>query len=249
MLIDDISGLDPIELSRHFTLDLLDQTKLFGFYPDSGPLRRELYAKHMEHYAAGRLHDERMVVGANRSGKSFCLAYEATLHMIGWYPPWWEGRRFDHPVVCWASGEDAKSVRESLQRHFLGPPEAIGTGLIPADTIERTAARSGIPDAIDLVQVRRYSGGISRLLFKAYEMGREAYQAAGVDIVLNDEEPPIAIYTEAFTRTIATTPGRRNGMVVTGFTPLKGATELALSFLPGGRLPSTEELRKAAWGW
>lgn len=239
---------DPAEFYREELRKYLGETRIRDYYPETGPLSRQHYQKHMEHYAAGALHDERMIVGANRSGKSFCLAYEGACHVIGWYPPWWTGRRFDRPVVVWASGEDAKSVRESLQRHFMGPPEAIGTGLIPANLIERAPSKGGIPDAIDFAQIR-HPKGTARLVFKAYEMGRESYQAAAVDVVLNDEEPPIAIYTESYTRTISTVPGQRNGIVVTAFTPLKGATELALSFLPGAAMPATEEIRKKAWGW
>jgi phage terminase large subunit-like protein len=152
-------------------------------------------------------------------------------------------------VTVWASGEDAKAVREGLQLHFLGPVERPGTGLIPGDMIERSPSRGGIPDAIDFVQVRHASGGMSRLLFKAYEQGRESFQSAGVDIVIFDEEPPMGIYTEGYTRTLSTVPGQRGGLVMSTFTPLKGVSDVVLMFLPGGKFPETEELRRQAWGW
>lgn len=31
----------------------LSRTKLFSYYPETGPLRRELYPKHMEFFRAG----------------------------------------------------------------------------------------------------------------------------------------------------------------------------------------------------
>jgi phage terminase large subunit-like protein len=218
-------------------------------YPDTGPLRRELYVKHLEFWRAGAVHDEVAFIAANRSGKTTCVAYEDTLHLTGEYPPWWEGRRFDHPVTCWACGTDAKAVREKLQPALIGPAEARGTGMIPRDRLLRTMAKSGTADAVDFALVRHKSGGTSRLVFKAYEQGRESFQSAEVDVVQLDEEPPMAIYTEALTRTLSTVPGRRNGCVRFSFTPLEGVSEVVLQFLPGGGYPGTEELRKRAWGW
>lgn len=223
--------------------------KLYTLYPDEGPLRRELYAKHMEFFAAGAHHQEIAFIAANRCGKSLCICYEATCHMIGWYPDWWAGHRFNRPIVCWAAGEDGKAVRESLQPTLMGPPEAQGTGLVPAETIVRATARGGVPDAIDSAEIRHSSGGVSRLVFKAYEQGRESFQAAKIDIGLCDEEPPLAIYTELLTRTMSTVPGEPNGHVLCAFTPLRGVSQTVLRFLPGGAYPATLELRKQAWGF
>src|SRR5580692_1541153 len=159
----------------------LDRTRIYDYYPEEGPLRRELYGKHMEFFAATAAHDEVAFIAGNRTGKSFAACYLATCALIGWYPHWWEGRRFDRSITCWASGEDAKAVRESLQQHLLGPPGAMGTGLIPGHLIERAPARGGIPDAIDFAQIRNPKG-MSRLVFKAYEQGRESFQGAHVDL-------------------------------------------------------------------
>lgn len=211
-----------------------DRTAIYRLYPDSGPLRRALYPKHLAHFAAGRDYNERAVMGANRSGKTLCCCYEHVCHLIGWYPEWWSGARFERPVIGWAAGEDTKAVRESLQVMFLGLPGSIGTGLIPADTIVATAARSGVPEAVDSVTVRSRWGGTSRLMFKSYDQGRESFQAAKIDVMQFDEEPPIAIYSEGLTRTMATVPGERNGLVICGFTPLKGLSGTVLSFMPGG---------------
>lgn len=218
-------------------------------YPDTGPLRRELYTKHLEFWRAGAIHDEVAFVAGNRTGKTTCVAYEVTSHLTGEYKPWWEGRRFDRPIVAWACGTDAKAVREKLQPAFIGPAEARGTGLIPRARLLRTPARSGTADAVDFAEVRHASGGVSRLVFKMYEQGRESFQSAEVDVVQLDEEPPMAIYTEALTRTVSTVPGRRNGCVRFSFTPLQGLSAVVLQFLPGGAIPDTEELRKQAWGW
>lgn len=225
------------------------RTRLWSYYPDSGPLRRELYTKHMEFYRAGAVHQERAFIAANRSGKSHCVCYETTLHMLGEYPKWWEGRRFDEPVTAWLSGEDTKAVRESLQIKMLGPHGEHGTGLVLGDRLQRVTARTGTPDAVDSFVVKHASGGLSHCLFKGYEQGRESFQAAAVDIVVYDEEPPVDIYTEGLTRTMSTVPGKPSGLVMCSFTPLKGLSETVLQFMPGGAIPSSEELRKEAWGW
>jgi phage terminase large subunit-like protein len=68
------------------------------------------------------------------------------------------------------------------------------------------------------------------LTFKSYEQGREAFQGTEQDLVVCDEEPPLAVYLEALTRTMATGtfPG---GMILLLFTPLKGWSEVVERFL------------------
>lgn len=222
---------------------------LYHMYPEEGQLSRHAYPQHMEFFRHGALHNERLFIAGNRTGKTYCVCYEATCHMIGWYPEWWEGRRFDRPVVCWASGEDVKAVRESLQPKLIGTMEEKGTGLIPRDNIVDAMARSGVSGAADYAVIRHSSGGFSRLSFKSYDQGRESFQASEVDVVVLDEEPPLPIYTESLTRTIATVPGQKNGIIMVAFTPLRGLSETVLQFLPGGAYPATPEARMKAWGW
>src|ERR1035441_9711521 len=69
--------------------------KLLTDFPDTGPLRRELYQKHLEFFAAGPGYRERLMLAANRVGKTEGVGgYELTLHLTGQYPDWWVGRRF-----------------------------------------------------------------------------------------------------------------------------------------------------------
>ena len=186
----------------------------------------------MEFFAAGLEHMERAFIAANRSGKSTCAGFEGTLHATGRYPEWWAGRRFAGPVTFWAAGEDIRSMRESLQPLLFGPPGAIGTGMIPGDDIvgQPTSGR-GVPDSIDSAAVRHVSGGVSRIVLKTYEQGREAFQAAKIQVCWLDEEPPAAIYTEALTRLMATEPGEQNGTMMCTFTPLRGMSDVVMSFL------------------
>ena len=103
-------------------------------YPEDGPLARHLYVKHLEFWRAGTEHDERAFIAGNRCGKTTCVGYEGTVHLTGEYPTWWEGRRFRQPVVYWAAGTDAKTVREKLQPSLIGPTSARGYGDDPTLT-------------------------------------------------------------------------------------------------------------------
>lgn len=202
-------------------------------FPDLGPLRRELYQKHLEFFAAGTTERERAFMAANRVGKSYSGGgFETALHLMGDYPPWWPGRRFTHPIAAWAAGDTGETVREIIQPILFGPPGSWGQGLIRAPLIEKLTAKRGSPDAIDGARIRHASGGLSTLLFKSYEQGRKSFQGTKLDFIWLDEEPPVAIYTECLLRTAATTPaGDDWGSVLCTFTPLLGISEVVLHFL------------------
>ncbi len=92
------------------------------YFPETGPLRRELYARHLEFFRAGAEHMERCFMAANRVGKTVAGAYELTLHLTGRYPTWWEGRRFNQPISSWVSGSTNQTTRDILQSTLLGKP-------------------------------------------------------------------------------------------------------------------------------
>lgn len=212
---------------------------LYSLYPDHGPLRRDLYPKHLEHFTQGREHQERAIIAGNRTGKSMCCGFELVCHMIGDYPPWWPGRRFSEPDTWWAVGEDAKTVRDSVQKTLFGEFDALGTGLIPgANIIGKPTSRGGVPEAFDSASIRHKTGGISRLILKSYDQKREAFQATKIAGGWLDEEPPMPVYTETLTRTMATVPGEQNGILECSFTPLKGMSDVVLLYLPGGKVAS-----------
>lgn len=116
--------------------------------------------------------------------------------------------------------------------------------MIPGDDIvgQPTSGR-GVPDSIDSAAVRHISGGTSRIVLKTYEQGREAFQAAKVDVGWCDEEPPKPIYTEFLTRLMSTVPGEANGIMMATFTPLKGMSEVVMDFLGDDwRRPDANEI-------
>lgn len=207
--------------------------KIDSYYPDFGPLRRELYAKHMEFFEAGATHQERCFLAANRVGKTEGVgAYEVTLHLTGQYPHWWKGRRFDRATRWWVAGDTSKTVHEEiLQPKLLGMWGSFGTGMIPKEHIIRWVPKRGVPEGVETCYVRHKRGGKSILTFKSYEQGRESFQGPEKDGVWCDEECERKIYTECLLRTMATVPGQDNGLMILTFTPLQGMTDIVRDFM------------------
>lgn len=209
-------------------------------YPETGPLRRELYPKHLEFFQAGARYRERCAMAANRVGKSFGMGgYETALHLTGLYPPWWPGRRFDHPIEAWAAGKTNETTRDIVQRILLGDVtrsgasrNVSGTGMIPGDQIGPLTWKQGVTDLLDTIKVRHVSGEWSLLGIKSYQQGRGSFEGTAKHLIWLDEEPPSDIYGECLIRTATT-----HGIVYLTFTPLEGMSDTVISFLPGGKLP------------
>lgn len=219
-----ISALESLQAS----IKRAKGRKLWTYYPDTGPLRRELYPKHLDFFRAGLEHRERCMMAGNRVGKTESVGgYEVTLHLTGLYPDWWPGRRFDRPVNALAAGTTAIKTRDINQKKLCGEIHSLGTGLIPADNVGGTTAKPGIGKAFDTIQVKHSSGRNSILRFRSYDQGRTAFEGEEYEVVWLDEEPPKDIYDECLIRTMTT-----GGMVLCTFTPLLGLTDVALSFLP-----------------
>lgn len=206
---------------------LLAANRIRNLFPDVGPLRRELYDKHMQFFAAGMEYQERCFMAANRVGKTIVGAYETTIHLTGEYPEWWLGRRFDHPVDWWACGDTAETTRDIVQLELMGPVEHLGSGMIPKKSIVVATRRQGVTGALDQVTVRHASGGESSLGFKSYDQGRKKFQGTKKHGIWDDEEPPADVYDEQMLRLMTT-----SGMMLCTFTPLMGLTDIALRYLP-----------------
>lgn len=214
--------------------------KLYDLYPSTGPLRRDLYAKHMEFFRLGAEPgvNERAFMAANRVGKTWGAGgYETALHLTGRYPDWWEGRRFSGPVDWWAAGDTGETTRDIIQFCLLGPIDEIGTGLIPGkDIVGEPSRRRGVADAIDTVAVRHVSGGFSVLGFKSYDQGRKKFQGTAKHGVWLDEECPQDVYTECLLRLMTT-----DGLIMLTFTPLSGVSEVVLQFMDETQLAALSD--------
>ena len=198
-------------------------------FPETGDYRRELYPKHMEFFRAGATHRERLLLAANRVGKTVAGGAELTYHMTGEYPAWWDGYRFDRPVQCLAAGDTSQTTRDIIQTKLLGglwgTPE-FGTGLLPGDLLGKPTPARGVANLYEEITVEHVSGGTSRLMLRSYDQGRRIFQGTEQDFVWMDEEVPKDVYDEALIRTMTT-----RGLVIMTFTPLSGLTPLVVDFL------------------
>lgn len=205
------------------------------FYPETGPLRRECYPKHMEFFTAGAKYRERCFMAANRIGKSEGAGgYETALHLTGEYPAWWPGRRFAKATRGYACGKTNETTRDIVQAKLFGKVRMDGnrktldgTGLVPARCIGTVTWKQGVTDLADTVQVRHTSGRWSECSLKSYAQGRGSFEGTERDWIWLDEEPPVDVYGECLIRTATT-----GGIVYITFTPLEGATEVVQSFMP-----------------
>lgn len=223
------------------------KNKIWSYFPNEGPLRRGLYVKHMQAFAQGGIHEpmptcatgctgephrERLVCGANKTGKTQSIgAFETVLHLTGRYPEWWPGYRFDdgETVDAWVSNKSAKDCRDINEAELLGPPGDMskrGTGMIPAHLIIDTTPKPGIVNACEFVNVRHVSGGVSQFQTKSFDQGRTAFQGRNKKFIWHDEECPMDVAGESWMRVMTT-----GGLLLYTYTPIMGLTELTTQFI------------------
>jgi phage terminase large subunit-like protein len=201
------------------------------------------YPYQQDFHATGFKNNQRLLMAANRIGKSYCGAAEMSYHLTGMYPDWWNGRKFDKPITAWAGGVSNETTRDIVQAELLGSPddpEAFGSGAIPKENIIKTERKPGVPNAKSVALIRHTSGENSSLHFKAYEMGVDKWQGRSVDVVWLDEEPSRELYSQAVTRTLD-----RKGMVYMTFTPEQGMTETVAAFM--NSIQKGQSLTNATW--
>lgn len=194
------------------------------------------YPRTLEFFEAGSKYRERVIAGANQSGKSYAQYTEIAIHATGLYPDDWEGRRFYGDILIWCASIDNKVIMRIGQTYLMGPMYDIGSGMIPKESIIGWKSQPGSPNGVASVSVRRFDGSTALIEFKSYEAGRKTFQGSRVHVIGLDEEPPgtdgTDIYMEALTRTATT-----DGIVILTFTPLEGLTDTVLRVLPGGMFP------------
>lgn len=190
------------------------------------PFGIENLPKHKAFFDAGKTYKERLFMAANRIGKTVSGAFEASCHATGVYPSWWQGKRYDRPTYGWAMGSTARATRDTVQKELIGPIGAWGTGMIPKDKLGKYWALSGVPQGIDIIQVKHISGGWSTIGFKNYEQPIEAFYGTDQHWIWADEIAPINVYNECLVRTMTT-----KGIAFVTFTPLKGITPLVANFM------------------
>ncbi|NKF52705.1 hypothetical protein G3R49_19295 [Shewanella sp. WXL01] len=220
-------------ISNDTLLYLLQQVEELEQYKRYNKLHSfKPYPFQEDFYKSGANYQRRFLCAANRVGKSFSAAYEMALHLTGQYPDWWNGKRFDKPVLAWAVGITGDSTRKVLQKELLGTvvakdEDAIGTGTIPRDCLDfNSLEREG--NKVKVVRVKHVSGGWSTLEFRSTQQGEHVLMGATVDYIWLDEEDAyrsLEIFSQCTTRTATT-----NGQVVITATPENGLSPLVRMF-------------------
>lgn len=201
------------------------------------------YRFQVNFHETGKHANQRLLMAANRVGKSYVGAMEMAMHLTGQYPDWWKGRKFKQPIKAWVCGASNETTRDICQKELFGQPDnprEMGRGSIPKHLIGETTRKPGVPNAHSSVLVKHVSGGWSRVAFKAYEMGAEKFMGESIDLVWLDEEPSQDIYSQCITRTLD-----RQGMVYLTFTPESGITEVVQNFTTN--LKPKQALITAGW--
>lgn len=196
---------------------------------------RHLYPKHLEFFRAGASNKQRLLLAANRVGKTLAATFEIVCHLTGDYPDWWDGKRFTTCNHWWIVGKSSETVRQILQNELLGQVGSFGTGMVPMDALDfdtlADAKKSSTP--ISSFRVKHKNGTYSSVEFKSAEQGRQAFEGTAKSIWM-DEEMPMEIYQECLMRTAT-----GNNILISTFTPLKGLSEVVLSFLENGDIMSS----------
>lgn len=234
---DDEDTLDRIREEAHnLAVGILDDrrfNKLRFEYsevdPGKGPLNGGPYPVQLEFHNDVNA-TERMLMAANRFGKTRTGGAEIAIHATGMYPKWWKGHRVPHAGFYVCGSETNESLRELVQKELFGE-QGRGSGWLPKDSLHKVKSRSasGVSDVVDYCLVKHKNGGYSKILFKTYEQGRSKWQGFSADGIWLDEEPPIDLYSECQMRILD-----RKGFIYLTFTPLLGASEVVMHFLDGG---------------
>lgn len=237
---DDANDIALIEALLAEKARRTGEHTILSLYPEEGPARRELYAKHMEFFEQGAHFPERAAICANRVGKTMGMGgYETALHLTGRYPDWWIGRRFAEPIEAWAAGKTNETTRDIVQLVLIGKKHkegartvTTGLGLIPKEYLGVPTWKAGVDGLVDTIPVRHVSGGFSSLGLKSYQQGRGSFEGTAKHVIWLDEEPDAAVYDECLIRTATT-----HGIMICTFTPLEGMSEVVLQFLPAEMRP------------
>jgi phage terminase large subunit-like protein len=183
----------------------------------------------IQFFKTGKDFTRRGMIAANRSGKTVASSFEVAYHLTGMYPDWWDGKRWDKPIIAMATGESWEQVAKTLQSKILGCDDIkqsykLGSGSIPREKIDVKSIRADGQNVL-AIEIWHSSGGKSKLYFSNYTQQVRHLQGFELDLVLLDEQPPDEIFSELVVRTAS-----REGQVICSFTPLKGLSGLVRKF-------------------
>lgn len=200
-------------------------------------------------YKSGQANKQRLLMAANRVGKTLSMAVEVAFHLTGNYPEWWPGIKFQKPTSIWCLGVSGEQLRDVVVKElfgqYLGEGKFDGNGLIPQNLVYQVTPAMGTPKLPRDVAVRHASGNTSLVSFKSYTQGQHVLMGSSQDFIWIDEEPvDPTIYPQCLTRT-ATGNSGGGGYVTMTFTPENGVTELVSQFMDNRA--KGQHLANATW--
>lgn len=185
--------------------------------------------KMMIYYRAGLEARERLILGGNRTGKTYGVLVELYFHLTGLYPDWWKGYRFDRPINALEASLSAVLTKTILQANLFD--DALDGSIIAIihESLIANKTHTNVAGAFGSVMIPHVSGGFSNLYFKAFKQGASAFQGVKFDWIHLDESVGYDVYQEALMRTASFT-GTRTLLNVTMW-PEKGMDELVCHFM------------------
>src|SRR5690242_557010 len=115
------------------------------------------YPWQKDFHDAGATNAERMLMAANRVGKTLSAGAEISFHLTGEYPNWWAGKRFKHPVLIWTGSPTNETSRDIVQAELIGGlGESLGTGSVPRRKIlgAPTTRQAGVKNVVESFRVQ-----------------------------------------------------------------------------------------------
>ena len=185
--------------------------------------------KMMLFYKAGLEARERLILGGNRTGKTYGVEIEMYYHLTGFYPDWWCGYRFNRPIEAIVASQRLTDTRNILQKKlFKGDVQDDIPPIIHESLIVDTK-NTNIAGAYDYADIQHVSGESSRLYFKAFKQGANFFQGVKADWIHLDESVGYDVYQEALYRTTSFNDSK-TFLTVTQW-PEKGMDELVRHFM------------------
>ena len=139
-------------------------------------------------YKAGNQNKQRLLMAANRVGKTASMAVEVAYHLTGEYPDWWNGIRFKKPTSIWCLGVSGEQLRDVVVKElfgtYLGDGKFDGNGLIRQDQTYQVTPAMGTPRLPRDVAVRHATGNTSLVSFKSYTQGQHVLMGSSQDLSL-----------------------------------------------------------------
>lgn len=217
------------------------QTHKLNYYV---PYPKQVEFHNLRGKNSNRPASQRLLLGANKFGKTFAGAMEAAIHLTGRYPDWWNGTRFLHPIDLLVGENTNENCRDIAQRELFGNPmddKELGTGTVPIDCIGKITRKAGVPNAFDSVRVKHVTGGWSTTYLRAYEQGFKKFMGVKFHVNWMDEEPPQNIWSQIIRSTLV----NRDAICYITMTPEEGMTQVVAGFM--NDLQDGQAMIKAGW--